>query len=427
MGAVRNRGTKEKPLWYCRYKENGAWKYRPTGQTTKAAAKVFVAEVEARIRRGLIGIPERTEEEDRAQRLTVRDLCEEYLKKITRRSIRDIDEFRYKRRSPIGRHILRWPIASLVATKVRASDVERWQVALGKVYAPNTCNAALNQLSAVYSWAQAEEVPGIVNPCKGVERLENQHSDEHYSMQEVHRLLRMLEMPDALWSEADRHLLRDLPTKGTMIAVALCLYTGLRRGELLGLTWPDIALEGEVPHIMVRRSFQKQTTKTGRSRGVPLHPEVVPYVRAWREVCPKTKQELVFPVHCRLRDNSRRGIVMHDRPAEPEDILGIHEIAKRAKCAKRFSRPWHAMRHSLATHLMEATGNGFAVSLILGHSAKGVMAPMTAGYINTSLRYLHAELCKMTLMPPPEPTPADVSNIEDARRRRKEQRAGAAP
>lgn len=80
MGDVRNRGTKERPLWYCRYVDiDGKRKHRPTHQPTKALAMRFVAEVEARVARGLVGIPELTDPERQGKALTLAALAERFL------------------------------------------------------------------------------------------------------------------------------------------------------------------------------------------------------------------------------------------------------------------------------------------------------------------------------------------------------------
>jgi glutamate-5-semialdehyde dehydrogenase len=50
MGDVKNRGSKDRPQWYCRYIDvDGKRKHRPTHQQTKALAMRFVAEVDAAV------------------------------------------------------------------------------------------------------------------------------------------------------------------------------------------------------------------------------------------------------------------------------------------------------------------------------------------------------------------------------------------
>lgn len=69
-------------------------------------------------------------------------------------------------------------------------------------------------------------------------------------------------------------------------------YTGMRRGELLGLRWHDVDLEGCRIHVRRSRSAYRDkgqgltvvegTTKTGRGRVVDLDPETVGVLRALR-------------------------------------------------------------------------------------------------------------------------------------------------
>ena len=59
MASVYKRGTKDRPNYYVRFKDiDGKWKGKPTGQPTKKLAEHYAAEVEARIARGIIGIPQ---------------------------------------------------------------------------------------------------------------------------------------------------------------------------------------------------------------------------------------------------------------------------------------------------------------------------------------------------------------------------------
>ena len=80
MGDVKNRGSKDRPQWYCRYIDvDGKRKHRPTHQPTKALAMRFVAEVEARVARGLVGIPDATSPERQGKALTLLALAERFM------------------------------------------------------------------------------------------------------------------------------------------------------------------------------------------------------------------------------------------------------------------------------------------------------------------------------------------------------------
>lgn len=57
MGSVFNRGSKGSPNWYVKYKdETGRWKAVPSKQPTKAAARQFLAQIEANIANGQAGL-----------------------------------------------------------------------------------------------------------------------------------------------------------------------------------------------------------------------------------------------------------------------------------------------------------------------------------------------------------------------------------
>ena len=59
MGSIVTRATRDNPKHFVKYRDiDGRWKMRLSFQPTKAQAKKYLAEVEARVARGMIGIPE---------------------------------------------------------------------------------------------------------------------------------------------------------------------------------------------------------------------------------------------------------------------------------------------------------------------------------------------------------------------------------
>jgi len=82
---------------------------------------------------------------------------------------------------------------------------------------------------------------------------------------------------------------REIPGLGWLgDAVAGLAMTGLRVSELAGLRWPDIDLEGKHPAIVLtdessrasRAGAAARTTKTGRSRAVPVNQELADVLKA---------------------------------------------------------------------------------------------------------------------------------------------------
>lgn len=53
------------------------------------------------------------------------------------------------------------------------------------------------------------------------------------------------------------------------IVYAVAIYSGLRKGELWGLRWADVVLDGPRPELVVKHSY-RGPTKSRKVRRVPL-------------------------------------------------------------------------------------------------------------------------------------------------------------
>lgn len=152
---------------------------------------------------------------------------------------------------------------------------------------------------------------------------------------------------------------------------------GLRLRELLGLTIDDINSARMVLHI--RRG------KGQKERFVPISPRVLDLLRAyWREHRPTT---FLFP-------GMKPGTPLIDTTVQRL----CKRTAKRAGLTKRVHP--HTLRHSFATHLLEAGVDLLSVQKLLGHSH----FQTTAMYLHISERRL-ADLPKIldALVPPTPP------------------------
>ena len=130
-------------------------------------------------------------------------------------------------------------------------------------------------------------------------------------------------------------------------AILATLYgAGLRAAEVMGLGIADIDSERMV--IRVRQGKGK------KDRLVPLSPKLLEILREyWLVIRP---QSCLFPGQVRGRSISRRS------------IHRICDNARRAAGIKRTVSP-HTLRHSYATHLLEAGVNLRKIQIILGHSS----------------------------------------------------------
>lgn len=162
---------------------------------------------------------------------------------------------------------------------------------------------------------------------------------------------------------------------------AVAVYTGLRKGELWGLRWGDVALDHARPHLMVRRS-RDSAPKNGRHRMVPLLGPARVALERLRELTDRTGADrLVFPA----RDGSMRRRDNDARWPEYRELAGITRHVR-----------FHDLRHTCASLLLMGTwGRAWRIERVrdfLGHSDVGV----TQRYAHLSPDHLHDEAALTT-------------------------------
>jgi integrase len=142
--------------------------------------------------------------------------------------------------------------------------------------------------------------------------------------------------------------------------IAVGMKAGLRQGELLGLRWRDVDLS--TGKIVVRQSIVRGivgTPKGGRSREVPLSPDLLTILKAQRHL----RGELVFcdlEGHALTKNQCRRPLYDSCKRA------GLRQIG------------WHVLRHTFASHLVMRGAAIKVVQELLGHTD-----------IMTTMRYAH--------------------------------------
>lgn len=147
--------------------------------------------------------------------------------------------------------------------------------------------------------------------------------------------------------------------------------TGLRFGEMAGLTWS--AVDWPNSQILVRAQIDKDgrlvprlKSKTSR-RSVPLSEGVLDILREHRQVCPPSDMDLVFPTQ-----NGR-----------PQHRSNIHRIFGPIVTAMELGRfTPHCIRHTFATILLSEGVNPKLVATLMGHSpGSGDLIMSTYGHL----------------------------------------------
>jgi integrase len=271
--------------------------------------------------------------------------------------------YRRTARAILRQRVLNDPLARERASRLTPRDFERLRDTLTeRKYEDSSINQTLKLLSTVFNWGQRYGLGLVRNPLSLVERMPERSSPGHYSIREIECIVA-------------HHACSPL--------MATAIYTGMRKGEMYGLRWPAISFDES--YIKVERSYAS-STKSGESRLIPIHSELLPYLYRWQKQCPVTPQQLVFPVLQR----AGYGMGRSDDGAELVALLASVGITA---C----HRPWHAFRHTFATLLCEAGASRDAIERLLGHTPSGNR--MTAHYLHPSLAYLRRELHKLTIQP----------------------------
>jgi integrase/recombinase XerD len=163
---------------------------------------------------------------------------------------------------------------------------------------------------------------------------------------------------------------RLINAAGTLFrrTLLMTLYgTGMRRSELARLKVGDIDSQRMIIRVVAG--------KGGKDRDLPLSPALLETLREyWRWRKPKL---YMFPT----RTRSRR----LDGPISDKTVwIACSEAARRAGLSKRVTP--HTLRHSWATHLLEAGTDLRTIQVLLGHGD----LETTAQYLHLSQRHLQA-------------------------------------
>lgn len=341
----------------CR-REGGAWKARPnwtdaTGQRHwRRVSERLKEDCERRVRE----IERGAGEEDAGTRrpvMTVAEYAAEWLDQVARAQAPGTRRAHGQSMARVLPHIGGKRLDALTPRDLHAlaACLER-EGRLGERVRASTMTALATMLNAAVRQGLIARSPGA-----GFRMRRPEPGSEGFTQDEVRRL-----------ADAARE-------EDTRTAVLLAAATGLRLGELLGLRWEDIDLERGALRVVRSRSHGVGGDVTGppktRSsrRTIPLGPATADMLRRHRE---RTGGDgWVWP--------GRRGEVLARKTLQ-------HRFMRLREAAGVRPLPFHALRHSFATFMLESGVHPRVVQDMLGHANIDVTM-RTYSHLTDSVRW----------------------------------------
>ncbi len=240
--------------------------------------------------------------------------------------------------------IIRPRLGTRKVAAVSHADIDKLHRDMGVAtpYQANRCLALLSKmfnLAIRWGWR-------VDNPCRGVERFQEEKRKVYLSTEEIGRLTKALD---------------EYPDQQPANVVRLCLLTGCRLGEALGAKWADLDIDGGT------WTKPGATTKQKTEHHVPLSAAAVVLLSGILEAAPKaedgtTGSPWVFPGR---GSAEHLGNIKHPWPAIRK-AAGLEGVRL------------HDLRHSFAAVLASAGASLPMIGALLGHTNA-----------ETTLRYVH--------------------------------------
>jgi integrase len=181
------------------------------------------------------------------------------------------------------------------------------------------------------------------------------------------RLPRLEEKEIVVFEKSDqKRLEKTIAESGDIrdYGVLICLYTGLRIGELCGLKWDSISFSERT--IDIKNSLNRVITYDGGVKKTMLV-EAAPKTKKSRRIIPFPSFLCQVLKAIKKRSNSEYVISMKSGKAvEPRMMQVIYTKLLKAVGVEYVS--FHTLRHTFATRAIEAGADVKTVSEILGHA-----------------------------------------------------------
>ena len=325
--AIRTRKNRSgKTVYFVDYYTPGGERKRVTVGTRKDQAE----KVRAKIYNDLIGgkfeLPV-----DNSTKLSLQELVDLLLKSITNRKAKTtVSKYRSGGDHLLGFFKTNFPSVKRITQVKQLHLEEHLQDFLKSGHKESTTNGQLRFLKVLFNYAIDA---GYLkeSPAKKIQKFkEKKRNTVKY------------------WDEDELKQIFDTVVDHWRDPIRFLYLTGLRKGELMFLTWKDVFIENDHGAIVIQAKDDWEP-KGKKSRRVPLSQDALAIIRRQK----KQKK-------CRWVFTGRDGNQVH-----PDRILnGLKSALKKLELTGNL----HQMRHTFASHLVMKGVGIETVSRLLGHA-----------------------------------------------------------
>jgi len=295
--------------------------------------------------------------------------------------VRDIDN---------ERSIWKWHIATAFfynwpLKRVRPKHIQKWLAGLTRKEAVSPRRKGKDgveykPLGRKISAETIGHARRVLYACFAQARIEgkiSQNPVEGVPVPKIHRVVEDEDWWTYLTPDEIKRLFAILPTAKLRAWFAIAIYVGLRDGEIIGVRWTDLTLDGERPELRVRRSRNRGPKTKKSRRNVPLLDQPLKYLREWKQESAALRLKhpkrvvstLVFPSNhggCYSRGYDANWDDRKERPVRrvpgkerrtERDPSAAVEVTPgwRTKAKIRDYVRFHDLRHTCASHLRMGT------------------------------------------------------------------------
>ncbi|MBI5624342.1 MAG: tyrosine-type recombinase/integrase [Elusimicrobia bacterium] len=338
MARIYQRTGKKGTLWYLDFQVDGRRVRKRVGKS-KRLAELALADIEVKLERKEAGFT--------AKDRDLKDFIREYLayakgNKAPKSFGRDELTLRH-----FTDFIKADKLGAVTAPKLEAYKTHRREQGAK----PATLNRELNTIKAMFNKAVAwGALPA--SPARSVQKFREPRKPVRYLSREEIRVV---------LAAANDRLARVIET---------FLHTGLRRDELVHLTWQDVDFKNKVVSVQAKDDWHP---KDYEARHIPMTDRLLQVLQA----VPKRSDSFVFT-------NSE------SQPLNG-DVL-THDFIKLVKGSGIKHASIHTLRHTFASHLVMSGADLYTVQKLLGHSSiktTEIYAHLAPDYLRSAIEKLH--------------------------------------